>query len=126
MKNLLAIILITFSFLHADLYFDAFQKVMKGKRLLHQDPKRANIEFIEAAGYLKQLINKSIDNNTPNANALKLLGEMYLKGWGIEQNTQKAAKLLCAAANYGNLQAQRIVKRHNFTCTKISLKELKQ
>jgi TPR repeat protein len=126
MKKLLAIILLSFSFAQADLYFSAFQKVIKGKRLLHKDPKRANIEFIEAAGYLKQLINNSIEVNKPNANALKLLGEMYLKGWGIEQNYQEAEKLLCAAANYGNLQAQKLIKRNNFICTKISLKELKQ
>ena len=125
MKKL--IIFIGLFLLAQNLYFTAFQNVQKAKKLLNQNPQKAQTLFIEASSYLKQIINSSIDINKPSVQALSLLGEMYLNGWGVENNSQKATLLLCAAKSLGNFKAKMLIKKNNLYCpAKISLKELKQ
>jgi TPR repeat protein len=125
MKKLL-ILLATIVFAQS-LYFSAFQDIKKAKRLLSSNPDKANTLFIEASGYLKQIINSSIEKNTPSQQAMSLLGELYLNGWGVEKNIYKATKLLCAAKTLGNFKASQLIKQYNLTCPKkINLKELKQ
>jgi len=110
-----------------NLYFSAFQDIQKAKRLLNQAPQKAQTLFIEASSYLKQIINSSIDSNKPSAQAFSLLGELYLNGWGVEYNIQKAKLLLCAAKSLGNFKAKMLIKKNNLVCPKkINLKELKQ
>lgn len=54
----------------------------------------------EAAKYLTTASNKE------NAPAKALLGEMRLKGDGVEKNTQQGVRLLSEAARAGNIDAQ--------------------
>lgn len=110
-----------------NLYFSAFKDIQKAKRLLNKNPEQAKTFFIEASNYLKQVINETIDKNKPSVQAMTLLGEMYLKGWGIEQNPQKAKLLLCAAKSLGNFKAKTLIQQNGIKCPqKINLKELKQ
>jgi len=109
-----------------NLYFDAYKDILKAKRLLNTDKTKADRLFVEAYGYLKQVVNSSIDENKPSSNAFKLLGEMYLNGWGVDKDMQKAKQLLCAAKNLGNTQAKRLIEKSNIQCGEINYKELKQ
>jgi len=110
-----------------NLYFAAFKNINKAKRLLKTDPQQADRLFIEAYSYLKQYVNKTLKNNKPSANSFKLLGEMFLNGWGVDKDINKAVKLLCAAKKLGNIKANNIIKKNNITCPeKINYKELKQ
>ena len=100
MKKLVFILTIFLSINYAqNLYFSAFKNINKAKRLLKTDPQQADRLFIEAYSYLKQYVNKTLKNNKPSANSFKLLGEMFLNGWGVEKDINKATKLLCAAKN---------------------------
>ncbi|WP_024787882.1 MULTISPECIES: SEL1-like repeat protein [unclassified Lebetimonas] len=126
MKKIILLILITFVF-SQNLYFIAFKDIQKAKHLLNSDPQKANTLFIEAGSYLKQIINSSINSNKPSSQALNLLGELYLNGWGVEKDIKKARLLLCAAKNLGNFRAQMLIKKNSLKCpAKINLKELKQ
>jgi TPR repeat protein len=110
-----------------NLYFEAFKDINKAKRVVNSDPQKAQKLFIEAYSYLKQIVNSSIENNKPSVNSFKLLGEMYLYGWGVEKNKEKAIKLLCVAKQMGNNKAKKIIKKENIKCPeKINYKELKQ
>ena len=109
-----------------NLYFDAFKDIKKAKKLINSNPQQAERLFIEAYSYLKQLVNSSIDNNKPSSNALNLLGELYLKGWGVRKNEKKAVKLLCAAKQLGNRKATKTLKKIGVKCQKINFKELKR
>ena len=52
---------------------------------------------------------------------------MFLNGWGVDKDINKAVKLLCAAKKLGNIKANNIIKKNNITCPeKIDFKELKQ
>jgi hypothetical protein len=128
MKKLLISLGIGGSILFAqNLYMSAFQDVLKAKRILKSDPEKAKTYFIEASSYLKQVVNSSIDANKPSLQAMALLGELYINGWGIDKNEKKATLLLCAAKNLGNFKAASLIKKHNLNCPKkINLKELKQ
>ena len=128
MKKLLFILTIFLSVNYAqNLYFSAFKNINKAKRLLKTDPQQADRLFIEAYSYLKQYVNKTLKNNKPSANSFKLLGEMFLNGWGVDKDINKAVKLLCAAKKLGNIKANKIIKKNNITCPeKIDFKELKQ
>ena len=128
MKKLLFILTIFLSVNYAqNLYFAAFKNINKAKRLLKTDPQQADRLFIEAYSYLKQYVNKTLKNNKPSANSFKLLGEMFLNGWGVDKDINKAVKLLCAAKKLGNIKANNIIKKNNITCPKkINYKELKQ
>jgi TPR repeat protein len=128
MKKLLFILTIFLSVNYAqNLYFSAFKNINKAKRLLKTDPQQADRLFIEAYSYLKQYVNKTLKNNKPSANSFKLLGEMFLNGWGVDKDINKAVKLLCAAKKLGNIKANNIIKKNNITCPKkINYKELKQ
>ncbi len=123
---LLLCIFFSFNLLAQNLYFDAYKNIRKAKKLVISNPQKANRLFIEAYSYLKQLVNKSIDNEKPSANGLNLLGTMYLKGWGIEKNEQKAIKLLCAAKKLGNIKAKKTLEKLRITCKQTNFKELKQ
>jgi TPR repeat protein len=58
---------------------------------------------------------------------MSLLWELYLNGWGTENNIKKASFLLCASKYLGNTRAERLIKKNNLICPKkINLKELKQ
>jgi TPR repeat protein len=108
-----------------NLYFLAFIDIKKAKKLLNSNPSKAQALFIEASSYLKQIINSSI--NQPSPQAMNLLGELYLNGWGVSKNRKKAVLLLCAAKNLGNFKASQTIKEYNINCpTKINFKELKQ
>jgi len=109
-----------------NLYFEAFKDIKKAKKLINSNPQQAERLFIEAYGYLKQIVNNSIDKNKPSANAFNLLGELYLNGWGVEKNEKKAVKLLCAAKQLGNRKAINTLKKISVKCQKINFKELKQ
>jgi TPR repeat protein len=110
-----------------NLYFSAFKDIQKAKKILNTNPKKAQTLFIEASSYLKQVINSSIDKNKPSVQAFTLLGELYLNGWGVEQNVKKASLLLCAAKSLGNFKAEKLIKQNNLNCPKkINIKELKQ
>jgi TPR repeat protein len=128
MKKYFLLLCIFFSFhlLAQNLYFDAYKNIQKAKRFVKSNPQKADMLFIEAYSYLKQLVNKSIDNEKPSANGLNLLGMMYLKGWGIEKNEQEAVKLLCAAKQLGNIKAKKTLEKLKTTCKPINFKELKQ
>ena len=129
MKKLLFILTIFLSvnISAQNLYFAAFKNINKAKRLLKTDPQQADRLFIEAYSYLKQYVNKTLKNNKPSANSFKLLGEMFLNGWGVDKDINKAVKLLCAAKKLGNIKANKIIKKNNITCPeKIDFKELKQ
>jgi len=107
------------------LYFNAFTDIQKAKRLLTNNPQKANSLFIEARGYLKQIIKNSINQNKPSSQSMYLLGELYLNGWGGEKNPQKATLLLCSANSLGNMKAQKLIKTKNLSCpTQINIKEL--
>ncbi|ACM93674.1 hypothetical protein NAMH_1273 [Nautilia profundicola AmH] len=126
MKKLFFIFFIITAVFAQNLYFDAYKNIQKAKRIIKTDPQKADRYFIEAYSYLKQLVNTSIDNNKPSANAFNLLGNMYLKGWGVEKNERKAIELLCGAAQLGNKKAKRTLAKLNVKCDKINFKELKQ
>ncbi len=126
-KLIVAILLLVNSSYATNLYFNAFQDIKKAKRLLNSNPDKANNLFIEAAGYLKQVINSSINANKPSGNALYLLGEIYCNGWGVKKNTKKAYKLFCAAKQLGNLKAKKQVNKLKIKCKVIkNFKELQQ
>jgi TPR repeat protein len=128
MKKTVCAIAVFFNIISAqNLYFIAFKNINKAKKLIKTEPQKADRLFIEAYGYLKQYINKTLKNNKPSANSFRLLGEMYLNGWGVEKDMSKATKLLCAAKKLGNMKANNIIKKNNISCTKtINYKELKQ
>ena len=128
MKKLVFILTIFLSINYAqNLYFAAFKNINKAKKFLKTNPQQADRLFIEAYSYLKQYINKTLKNNKPSANSFKLLGEMFLNGWGVDKDINKAVKLLCAAKKLGNIKANNIIKKNNITCPKkINYKELKQ
>jgi len=119
-------LLLIFSFLFAqNLYFSAFIDIEKAKRLLQSNPQKANELFIEARGYLKQIIQNSIEKNKPSSQSLLLLGELYLNGWGGDKNIKQSIKLLCSSKILGNSKADKIIKKNNLSCPKkINLKEL--
>jgi len=126
-KIIFTILFLISSSYGANLYFDAFQDIQKAKRMLKTNPDKANSLFIEAAGYLKQVINTSINNNKPSGNAFFLLGEMYYNGWGVKKNTKKAYKLFCAAKQLGNFKANTKVNKLKIKCKAIkNFKELQQ
>ena len=128
MKKLVFILTIFLSINYAqNLYFAAFKNINKAKKFLKTNPQQADRLFIEAYSYLKQYINKTLKDNKPSANSFNLLGEMFLNGWGVEKDINKATKLLCAAKKLGNIKANKIIKKNNITCPeKIDFKELKQ
>jgi len=111
MKKL--IIFIGLFLLAQNLYFTAFQNVQKAKKLLNQNPQKAQTLFIEASSYLKQIINSSIDINKPSVQALSLLGEMYLNGWGVENNSQKRQDAISTRQGLNNL-----INRYSFLSEK--------
>jgi len=119
-------LLLIFSSLFAQsLYFNAFTDIQKAKRFLRTNPQKANNLFIEAKGYLKQIIRNSINQNEPSSQSMYLLGELYLNGSGGEKKPQKATLLLCAANSLGNTKAKQLIKTKNLSCpTQINLKEL--
>ncbi|WP_024790014.1 SEL1-like repeat protein [Lebetimonas sp. JH292] len=127
MKKVILFFFVVTFLLSQSLYFNAFKDIQKAKRLLNSDPQKANALFIEAGSFLKQIINSSINSDKPSSQALNLLGELYLNGWGVEKNIKKARLLLCAARNLGNFRAQMLIKKNSLKCpAKINLKELKQ
>jgi TPR repeat protein len=126
MKKIILLLFFSFSLFAQNLYFSAYKDIQKAKRLLNSDPQKSERLFIEAFSYLKQLVNTSIDNEKPSANALSLLGEMYLNGWGVDKNEKKAVLLLCGAQQLGNFKAKKLLKKINVKCKKINFKELKQ
>lgn len=127
MKKVILLLCILTGYIFAqNLYFNAFNNIKKAKILIDKNPKEAHKLFIEAYTYLKTIVNKSIEEEKPNTNAINLLGKLYLNGWGIDKNETLAIKLFCIAANYGNKKAQKTLKKLNKTCTKINLKEIKQ
>ena len=126
MKKLFLLTFLTIALFAQNLYFDAFINIKKAKRLMNTNPEKAKVLFIEAYSNLKRIVNDSIDNNKPSANAFNLLGLMYLNGWGVEKNTNQAIKYLCAAKQLGNAKAKRILAKMQIKCKKINFKELKQ
>ena len=125
-KIILLSILIGYIFAQ-NLYFNAFKNIKKAKTLIDKNPRAAQKLFIEAYTYLKTIVNKSIKEEKPNTNAINLLGELYLNGWGINKDKTLAIKLFCLAKKYGNQKAQKNLKKLRKTCpTKINLKEIKQ
>jgi len=81
---LLLCILIGYTFAQK-LYFNTFNNIKKTKTLIDKNLKEAHKLFIEAYTYLKTIVNKSIAEEKPNINAINLLGEPYLNGWGIDK-----------------------------------------
>jgi TPR repeat protein len=126
MKKMLILSCFAIYLLAQNLYFDAFSNIRKAKKLLNTNPDKAKVLFIEAYANLKRIANDSIDNNKPSANAFNLIGKMYLNGWGVEQNKEKAVQFLCAAKQLGNSQAGKTVSKLGIKCKKINFKELKQ
>ncbi|GAX87282.1 conserved hypothetical protein [Lebetimonas natsushimae] len=110
-----------------NLYFSAFKDIQKAKRFINTNPEKAQRLFIEASSYLKEIVNTSINKKEPSAQALALLGELYLNGWGVEKNLKKATLLLCAAKSLGNYKAKKLIKTNKLICPKtINIKEIKQ
>lgn len=128
MKKILLIftVFLSVNLFAQNLYFEAFKDVRKAKKVIKADPEKAQRLFIEAYSYLKQLVNNSIDNNKPSANSFTLLGNMYLNGWGVDKNEDKAIKLLCGAKILGSRKAAKELKKIGAKCKKINFKELKQ
>jgi len=126
MKKFLLFMLVIVSVNAANMYFNAFVDIKKAKRLLNSNPEQAQRLFIEAYSFLKQVVNTSIDENKPSANAFNLLGELYLNGWGVDQDKEKAIKFFCAAEKLGNSKAKKTIQKLNATCGTINIKELKQ
>jgi len=126
MKKIFLPFILIVSIFAQNLYFNAFNNIKKAKKLINKNPKKAQKLFIEAYSYLKTVVNKSIEENKPNINAMHLLGELYLNGWGIDKDEKLAVKLLCIAAKYGNKKAEQILKKINKECPiKLNLKEIK-
>jgi len=124
MKNIF-LILMASSLFAQSLYFNAFRDINKAKRLLHTNPSKANALFIEAKGYLKETLKTSIEKNQPSSQVLLLLGKLYLNGWGVKNDSKKAALFLCSAKKLGNIPAKKLISKNNLSCpTKINIKEL--
>ncbi len=126
MKKIFVLSIFVILLFGENLYFEAFINIKKGKRIVNQNPQKAEKLFIIAANDLKHIIDFSINKNKPSANAIELMGELYLNGWGVEKNEQKAQKLLCAASQLGNNRAKQLVIKNAFKCGKINLKEIQQ
>jgi len=127
MKKLSALLAASLFLCAGNLYFNAYRDIQQAKRLMGTDPEKSQRMFMQGYTYLKELINRSVDKNRPSVNAFKLMGEMYLNGWGVEKNATKAARYLCAAKMLGNVSATRIIGEENITCpATIDYKELKQ
>ena len=126
MKKLIFLFTLSGFIFAQNLYFAAFKDIRQAKKIINTEPEKAQKLFIEASGYLKQIINNSIANNKPSANALNLLGNLYLNGWGVDKDEQKAYKLLCAAAKLGNSKAKKSLAKLNVQCKKNNFKELEQ
>lgn len=126
MKKIVFLLFLVISLFGQNLYFEAFKNIREGKRILNQNPQKAEKLFIIAANDLKQLINTSINNNKPSANAIALMGQLYLYGWGVDKNEKKAEIFLCVASKLGNFRAKQLIKKYGFICQKIYLKEIKQ
>jgi len=126
MKKIIFLCVLIGSIFAQNLYFNAFKNIKKAKTIINQNPKKAQKLFIEAYTYLKTIVNKSIKEEKPNTNAINLLGELYLNGWGVDKDEELAIKLFCIATKYGNQKAKKTLKKLNKTCpTKINLKEIK-
>jgi len=124
MKKIYALLIFSSLFAQS-LYFNAFTDIQKAKRLLTTNPQKANSLFIEAKGYLKQIIRSSINQNKPSSQSMYLLGELYLNGWGGAKKPQKATLFLCSAYSLGNMKAKRLIKKNNLSCpAQINIKEL--
>ncbi len=126
MKKIIVLSIFIAMLFAQNLYFEAFKNVMQGKRIINKNPQKAEKLFIIAANDLKKIIKSSINNHQPSANAIELIGELYLNGWGVEKNERKAEKFLCVASKLGNFKAKILIKKNGFTCNKIYLKEIKQ
>jgi len=126
MKKIIFILSLSIGLFAQNLYFSAFKDIRNAKKLINTNPDKAEKLFIEASSYLKQIINTSIANNKPSANALNLLGLLYLNGWGVDKDENKAFKLLCAASQLGNIKAKKTLTKFNIKCKKINFKELEQ
>jgi TPR repeat protein len=121
------IIFITTLLFAQNLYFSAYQDIQTAKRIIDTNPQKAQRLFIEASSYLKQIVNTSINKNKPSPQAFALLGELYLKGWGVEKNFKKATLLLCTAASLGNFKAKNLIEKYQIKCPKtINIKEIQQ
>jgi len=119
------LLLIVSSLFAQSLYFNAFKDIQKAKRLLKNDPQKATALFIEAKGYLKEIVKNSVAQNKPSSQSILLLGELYLNGWGADKNPSKAAMLICAAKELGNSKAGRLISKNSLSCSKkINFKEL--
>jgi len=126
MKKTAILLIFIVSLFAQSLYFEAFMNIKKGKRILNSNPQKAQKLFIIAANDLKHIINNSISNNKPSANAMELMGELLLNGWGVEKNEKKAEKYLCFASELGNYKAKKLIQKNGFKCKKISIKEIQQ
>ena len=126
MKKIVALFISIAMLFAQNFYFEAFKNVREGKRILNQNPQKAEKLFIIAANDLKQLINNSINNHKPSSNEIELMGELYLNGWGVKKNERKAEKFFCIASKLGNFRAKQLIKKYGFKCHKIYLKEIKQ
>ena len=126
MKKIAFLLILTLSLFGQNLYFKAFKNINMGKRIINQNPQKAQELFSIAANDLQHLIKQSIKNNKPSTNAIELMGELYLNGWGVYKNERKAQIYLCIASKLGNFRAQQLVKKNNFYCQQINLKEIQQ
>ena len=126
MKKILYLFVFVAVLFGQNLYFEAFKNVMKGKKIVNKNPQKAEKFFIIAANDLKKIINSSINDHKPSANAIELMGELYLKGWGVEKNKRKAEKFLCVASKLGNFKAKILIKKNEFICHQTNIKEIKQ
>ena len=126
MKKILYLFVFVAVLFGQNLYFEAFKDIMKGKRIINQNPKKAEKLFTIAANDLSKIIHNSIENNKPSANAIELMGELYLNGWGVEKNEKKAEIFLCVSAKLGNFKAKQLIKKNEFICHQTNIKEIKQ
>ncbi len=77
-------------------YMKAFRYFNKGLSLINSDTQNAQNYFTKSFNLLKNIKNKN------NSGMHYMLGRMYLNGWGVNKNYQKALKEFLTAEKLGN------------------------
>ena len=83
-------------------YTKAFFLYQKGFKNLNSNPNMSQKYFEQSFNLLKSLENQNIKSSQ----TYYLLGTMYLNGWGVQVNYEKAKKEFQKAIKLGNIQAK--------------------
>jgi len=100
MKKIAIVLLFAVSSFAFDLTFTkAFNNYNKGIRYEKTDPQKAN-QYFQKAFFLIQMLK-----HKDTSQVHYMLGNIYLNGWGVEKNYQKAKKNFLRAIELGNSRA---------------------